>query len=387
MFLLPYCGQAPFLNGSLPPVYCRLHTKLTACPPVASFLPEPVIFVSYMQGFHFEHTIYLYLLAALPLLAAVFLLYMRWKRRVMKKMGNPALVKELTTGYSPARAAVHAALALAALACCILALANPRRPGHSQNISRKGIDVVFALDVSKSMLAEDVKPSRLERARLLINRLSEQLVNDRVALVLFAGNAYLQMPLTTDHATARILVNNAAPQSAPTQGTAIAEALRLSATAFSTKDRKYKAVVLVTDGEDHDGGATAAAAALKDSGVLVCTVGIGSPEGSPVMDPDTHDFKKDKDGRNVISKLNTALLGEVAAAGGGKYLLHTDTDAAVKQLAKELSRMEGRAIADKTFLNYDSWYWICLLTALLLLVTGWLLPEAKTIRSRKLKLA
>jgi Ca-activated chloride channel homolog len=336
---------------------------------------------------NFQYIHHFWALGAVALLAVLFFLLLRWKRRVIKKMGDPALVKELTRNHSPRLFNLKAATAVAALALCVVALANLRRPGDGENINRKGIDVVFALDVSKSMLAEDVKPSRLERAKLLINKLSDRLANDKIGLVLFAGRAYTQMPLTTDHATARIFVNNARTESAPTQGTVIGEALRTCNTSFSNKDKKYKAVVLITDGEDHDGKAVKEAAQLKDSGVLVFAVGMGSEEGSAIIDPLTHDFKKDENGKNVLSKLNAPLLQQIAAATGGSYFYHDDTEAVAKKIEKQLGGMEGRLIEDKTFMNYTGFYFWFVLAALVLLVAEALIPETKKWQTLKQQMA
>ncbi len=179
-----------------------------------------------------------------------------------------------------------------ALAAVIVASANLQKPGAMDDVQRKGVDVVIAMDVSKSMLAEDIKPNRLERARQLVYKLMDQLPNDRVGLVLFAGRAYLQMPLTTDHGAARMYIQQAGPDVVPTQGTVISEALRASNSAFNSKERKFKSIVLITDGEDHDPQAVPLAQQLAEDGVMINSVGIGSAEGAPIMDPATNDIQK-----------------------------------------------------------------------------------------------
>ena len=186
-----------------------------------------------------------------------------------------------------------------------------------ENVQRKGVDVMLVLDVSKSMLARDIKPSRLERAKQFLLRLVDQLPNDRIGLVLFAGRAYLQMPLTTDHGAAHMYIQEASPDAVPTQGTVIADALRMANAAFNSKERKYKSIVLVSDGEDHDPDAAKVAKQLAQDGVLINTVGIGSPEGSPIEDPVTGELKKDQEGHTVISKLNEAELQQLATATNG----------------------------------------------------------------------
>jgi Ca-activated chloride channel homolog len=325
----------------------------------------------------FQHPTWLWGLVIMPVLVLLFLALLRWKRNVVRKTGDPALVRELTRNHAPLRFGAKVLAGIAATGLCVLALTNLRTPAGGENINRKGIDVVFALDVSKSMLAEDVKPSRLERAKLLINKLSDRLANDKIGLVLFAGKAYIQMPLTTDHATARLFVNNAQTESAPTQGTVIGEALNACNQSFNTRGIKYKAVVMITDGEDHDGSAVKQAAQLKDSGVIVFTVGMGSETGTTLMDPQTHDFKKDENGKNVVSKLNASLLKQIAAATDGEYFYHDDTEKTAQQITKRLGSIEGRVIEDKTFMNYHSYYYWFVIGALVLLAAESLLPETK----------
>src|SRR6185436_7529662 len=187
------------------------------------------------MNFHFEHIEYLLGLIALPLLVLLFWYLLQWKKNVAKKIGDPNLVKQLTRSYSPFRFKLKFIVILLALVSVIIAAANLQKPGKGDNVSRKGVDIMMVLDVSKSMLADDYKPNRLERAKQFISRLMDQLPNDRVGLVLFAGRAYMQMPLTTDHAAARMYVQNANPQIVPTQGTMISEALRQCAGAFNSK--------------------------------------------------------------------------------------------------------------------------------------------------------
>jgi Ca-activated chloride channel homolog len=326
---------------------------------------------------HFQHTTYLYALAAVPLLALLYLRLVSWKRRAMRRIGDKNLVRALMRGYSPGRFALKYFLIVAAFALAVLALANLRQPGGKDNISRKGLDVMVALDVSKSMLAEDLKPNRLERAKQLVIKLMEQLKNDRIGLVLFAGRAYLQMPLTTDHAAARMYVSASNPGSVPTQGTVIGDALNLCGAAFNSKERKYKAVVLISDGEDHDEQAVLIAQQLAETGAMVNAVGIGSPQGAPIMDKETGSLKVDDQGNTVITKLNEEGLKSIAAATNGLYLRLGETDAAVSSLVKQIGSMEQRSFTDNSFVNYKTWYQWFILAALLLLLAETFIPERK----------
>src|ERR1700722_17017470 len=202
--------------------------------------------------FRVEHISYLYGLGALPLLLAALWMLLAWKKKTAVRIGDPALVKQLIGNYSALRFAIKATLVLLAFAVVVLGAANPQKPGKMENVQRKGVDVMFVLDVSKSMLAQDIKPSRLDKAKQLLTLLSEKLENDRLGLILFAGRPYLQMPLTSDHGAARMYIQDASPDAVPTQGTVIAEALKMANSSFNEKERKYKAIVLISDGEDHD---------------------------------------------------------------------------------------------------------------------------------------
>ena len=230
----------------------------------------------------FQYNEYLLLLSVIPLLIVLYFFMLAWKKKTIKKIGDARLVNEMIKDYLPQRFAIKFVLIVVAFATGVLALANLRFPKGTEKVSRNGIDVMIALDVSKSMLAQDIKPTRLDRAKQLLSRLVDKLSNDRVGIVVFAGKAYLQMPLTGDHAAAKMYLNAANTESVPTQGTVISDALKSCYGSFNTKEKKYKAVILISDGEDHDEGAIKTAAQMGQDGVLIYTVGIGSPQGSPL---------------------------------------------------------------------------------------------------------
>ena len=223
----------------------------------------------------FQHTFYLLGLAAVPLLLLLYFFVIRWKRKTIRKIGDERLVKELIRTYSPQRYAVKFLLLVLAFALGVLALANLRKPGGVEKVNRNGVDIMIALDVSKSMLADDVKPNRLERAKQSVTRLIDKLGNDRVGIVLFAGRAYLQMPLTGDHGAAKMYLAAANTDVVPTQGTVISDALKMCYAAFNPKEKKYKAVVLISDGEDHDEGAIKTATQMAADGIINTPIGFG----------------------------------------------------------------------------------------------------------------
>jgi len=324
-----------------------------------------------------EHIEYLIGLGAFPVLLLLLWLLLRWKKRTAAKIGDPSLVRQLIRNFSSTRFLIKAGLALVAFVAIVLAAANLQKPGSMENVQRKGVDVMFVLDVSKSMLAKDVKPSRLERAKQFLLRLSDQLPNDRIGLVLFAGRAYLQMPLTTDHGAARMYIQEASPDVVPTQGTVIAEALRMANAAFNGKERKYKSIVLVSDGEDHDPDAAKVARQLAEDGVLVNTVGIGSPEGAPIEDPVTGELKKDQEGHTVMSKLNEAELQQLATETNGTYLRLSNVEDALITVTQQLESAEKKDMSDAEFIDYKSYFQWFVAAAIVLLLAEFLLAERR----------
>lgn len=309
----------------------------------------------------------------------LYLIVIRWKKKTQVKIGDPALVKALVKDYSPRKFFIKFLLLVAAVTGIILGIANLRSPGVVDNLSRKGVDVMFALDVSNSMLADDVKPNRLEKAKQLITKLMDKMENDRIGLVLFAGRAYMQMPLTTDHAAARMYVQNASPDAVPTQGTVIGDALKIANSGFNSKDRKYKSIVLISDGEDHDPEALKMAQSLSQNGVMINTVGLGSVEGATIIDPVTNQTRKDAQGNTIVTKLNEAELQQLSQSTNGIYVHLEDPDAATTVITAQLATIEQKATGDKSFANYQNYFQLFLAVTLLFLLIEFFMPERKTI--------
>ncbi len=335
----------------------------------------------------FQYIQMLWLLLLIPALAAVYFYALNKKKKTFKKMGDAALVKELTSSYNTSSFSKKFALLIIAMLLILLSIANLRSDKGSQQVNRNGIDVMIALDVSKSMLAQDIKPNRLDRSKQLLNKLMDRLSNDRIGLVVFAGKSYLQMPLTGDHSAAKMYLSAATPETVPTQGTVIGDALKMCYASFNAKEKKYKAVVLISDGEDHDENAVKIAGQMAQEGVVINTVGIGSPEGAPIMDETTNELKKDNEGNTVITKLNEQELMEVAKSGNGSYQLFTSTDAAVSALYDGLSTLDKRNVKDDSLINYKSLFQYLLAAALLFLIIELLISEVRKIAPRKLKTA
>lgn len=328
--------------------------------------------------FRFEHTIFLLALVLLPLMGLLYINLLKWKKQTIGRIGDPALVKQLIKGYSPQRFGLKFVMILTAFVFATIGLANLQRSDQVAQVNRQGVDVMIALDVSKSMVAQDIQPSRLQRAKLMVGKLIDNLQNDRVGLVIFAGRAYLQMPLTSDHGAAKMYVNSASTSSVPTQGTVIGEALQICNNAFNEEQKKFKAVILISDGEDHDESAVEIAKKMAEDGVLLHTIGVGTGAGANIIDPDTKELKRNADGTPVVSKLNERELIDLAMTGNGSYQLLADTDIAVSKIIDEINGMEKKTIKDNSLLSYRSFFPWFLGVAALLLVIEMFYPERKT---------
>jgi len=328
--------------------------------------------------FRFEHIEHLLLLLLIPVLVLLFLAVLRWKKNTSRKIGDEKLVAQLTKSFLPKRYLLRFIILVTGFGLLVIAAANLQSATEVEKINRQGIDVMIALDVSRSMLSQDVKPSRLEKAKQLANKLMDQLQNDRIGLVIFAGRAYMQMPLTADHSAARLYINNASPEAVPTQGTVVAEALRIANTGFNKKDKKYKTVLLITDGEDHDEKAEKVAKELAENGVVINTIGVGSTEGSVIINPFTGEPKRDMQGNVVISKLNEQELMNIAHNANGIYQQLNDIETVAGKIQSQVSSMEQKAISDNSTLNYRSFFQWFLALALIGLMGELFISEKRT---------
>lgn len=336
------------------------------------------------MNLNFQHIEYLIALAVIPLLLLLYFFVLNWKKRTIQKIGDANLVKEMIKNYAPQKFALKFVLVLLAITSGVFALANLRSPKGMEQVSRNGIDVMIALDVSKSMLAQDIKPNRLERAKQAVSKLIDKLSNDRIGIVVFAGRAYLQMPLTGDHGAAKMYLSSASTDIVPTQGTVISDALKMCNASFNSKEKKYKAVVLISDGEDHDEGALKIAGQMADEGIVINTVGIGSPQGSTIIDETTNQEKLDAAGNTVITKLNEEELMKIAEKGKGSYQLFTNTDELVSKLDAELAGMDQRTVTEDSLVNYKHFFPYFLMLALILLIAELFISERKTISNLKM---
>lgn len=330
------------------------------------------------MGFQFQYKEFLLIAASLLFFVLLYFLLLRWKKRIIKKIGDANLVKALIANFSPSLFNIKFITFSVAFLFGVLAVANLRKPGKSNDtVNRKGIDVVIAMDVSKSMLANDLEPNRLERAKQMVNKLMQQMPNDRVALVLFAGSSYRAMPLTIDHTAAAMFVSNASPDAIPAQGTVFSAALENCEKAFDVNSKRFKAIILISDGEDHDEDALKVAGELAQKGIMICTVGIGSAQGAQIPDAKTGGFKRDATGNIVLSKLNEGILQQIAKAANGIYVHLENSDAAVNTLIKEFSQVEKKTFTDVSMIDFKTYYLWFALPMFILLVAEFLIPERK----------
>lgn len=330
------------------------------------------------MNFQYQYPEAFWLLLSVPLLLLLYGAYLMWRKRTAKQIGDEKLVAALTKSHSKFKERAKFFLFLFAFALGCLALANPRKPDDASAEIRKGIDVVIALDVSNSMLASDVTPNRLTQAQKLLTSLIDKMPNDRIGFVVFAGNAYTQMPLSTDHGAAKLFISTANPGTVPEQGTAVADALLQSNAAFEEGSQRFKTIILVTDGETHDEDAVPTAQQLAKKGVMINTVGLGSVTGSTIMDT-TGVPKKDEDGNVVLSKLNEQLLQQIAEATNGAYV-HLDAVApTMTALLDQYKDVDKKALVDTTGLTYESFYWWLLLPMFVLLLAELFLPDRKKV--------
>ncbi len=333
---------------------------------------------------HFQYIEYLLALAALPLMILFYFLMVKWKKNTAKKIGDPLLIKELTAQYSSKKFLTKFILFIAAFTLCAFAVAGLIKPDGTQKINRKGTDIMIALDVSKSMLAQDIKPRRLERAKQVISRIIDNSPDDRIGMVIFAGRAYLQMPMTIDHAAAKMYLASASPDDVPTQGTVISDALKMCYAAFNPKDKTFKSVLLISDGEDHDEDAIKVTKQLAQQGIMVNTVGIGSPQGAPIMDPETGQYKTDAQGQTVITKLNEEELGNIAKAGNGIYQLYSNTDQVAKNIKSKLANIgQETTISDSSYASFRQYFQYILGAAFIFLLIEFFISEKRKLKIKR----
>lgn len=323
----------------------------------------------------FQHISHLFALVIIVVLILLFVWVLYWRKNKFKSLGDQRLLSSQMLGAIPGRITLKFILGALGLAAMIIGWANLQMGAKTEKAERKGIDVVIALDVSKSMLAKDIQPDRLTRSKQLIRSMMDKMSNDRIALVVFAGRSYLQVPLTTDYSAMSMMLQNVTPDYVPTQGTVISQAVDLATKSFSEKEKKYKSLIIISDGEDHDEAVAEKVRKAAEDGIIVHTVGVGSPDGSTIYDPATKSLKLDDNGEPVVSKLNEKELRSIASIGRGTYTLLGNTDKVAKKLVGELDGMEQKKLGSVVFEQYASYFQYFLLVGFALLFIEWFLPS------------
>ena len=318
--------------------------------------------------FRFEDPIYLWLLVLIPVLVLVRFISYRNQKKKLRKFGDPKLLKELMPDVSRFRPSVKFWILLAALALLIIMLARPQMGTKISQEKRTGIETIIALDISNSMLAEDIVPSRLDRSKMMVENLVDHFTNDKIGLIVFAGDAFVQLPITSDYVSAKMFLSSIDPSMMATQGTDIAAAINMGMNSFTQEEGIGKAIIVITDGEDHEGGALEAAEAAKKKGMRVYVLGVGSSQGAPIPIPGTGNYMKDNTGNTVMSALNEDMCKQVAAAGGGVYIHVENNSAAQQQLDNELDKLSKKETNTTVYSDYDEQFQAFGILAILLLI-------------------
>ena len=335
--------------------------------------------------FRFEDPIYLYALVLIPVLALIRFLTVRHQKKRLRKFGDPALVRELMPDVSRFRPLVKFWLLQAALALLIVMVARPQFGTKISHEKRKGIETIIALDISNSMLAEDVAPSRLDRSKMMVENLVDNFSNDKIGLIVFAGDAFVQLPITSDYVSAKMFLSSIDPSMITTQGTDIARAIDIASHSFTQQEGVGKAIIVITDGEDHEGGAMEAANEAKDKGMRVYVLGVGSPKGAPIP-TGNGDYMKDNMGQTVMTGLNEEMCRQIAQAGGGAYIHVENNSRAQDQLDAELDKLSKKELNSTIYSDYDEQFQAVGIIVLLLLVIEVCLLEIKNPLLRRVSL-
>ena len=330
--------------------------------------------------FRFEHIDYLYFLAAIPVLTVLYLLFKGWIKKEFKILGDVTLVKRLISGWSSHRQDFKFVLLMIALAFFIVAWSNPQWGNKREKVQAKSADIFVAIDISQSMLAQDISPSRLERVKRFGQKLVKSLRGERIGIILFAGQAYLQMPLTTDYSAAELFVQSANTNLAGTQGTAIEEAIDLAERSFEQDNKHHKALILISDGENHDEGAIKRAKEANDNGLKIFALGAGTSEGGfiPIMIRGRETYKKDKDENLVRTRMNEDLLRDIARAGDGAYFSIEDDDEAIEALKSQIDRIEKKEVEQRSYTEYASYFQYFLAIGILFIILEFIISNKST---------
>lgn len=342
-----------------------------------------------MDMYQLEEPIYFYLLLAIPALLAVFLLVLLWKRQTQRNFSSSKLLKKLSPDRSVFKPILKIVVLCLALACMALALVNPKIGTKLETITREGVDVVFALDVSKSMLAEDIAPNRLEKSKQLVTQIINSLAGDRIGIIGYAGSAFPQVPITTDFASAKLFLSGMNTDMVSSQGTAITEAITLARTYYNDEEQTNRVLFIISDGEDHEGNIIQIAKEAASEGIKIYTIGVGTLAGGPIpikRNGVLQYYKRDQNNEQVITRLGEEMLKEIAGLANGEYIDGSNTKEVVENVTAILNGMDKKEFEARQFTDFkDQFQWF-LAGALFLLILDVLLLERKTVWLQRLNL-
>jgi len=341
-----------------------------------------------MQLFRFANPDFLYLLLLLPAVILLYIINAIRKKRAIRRLGDVNLVSSLLPELSNIRPAIKFILQLVAFSAGIIMLARPQFGSRIEDVKKQGVEVIIALDVSNSMLAEDIQPDRLTRAKQAISRLVDNLENDKIGLIVFAGDAYTQIPVTTDYISAKMFLSTIHPNMVPKQGTAIGAAINLGIRSFSPGDGKSKALIIITDGENHEDNPVSNAEEAAKTGIVIHTIGIGSTDGVPVpvMVNGKKEFLKDIDGNTVITKLDEDILKEIALNADGNYVRASNSNIGLDQIYSEIKKMKTQELESTMFTEYNDQFQIFAAIFLFLLLVDYIIMDRKNRRLANIRL-
>jgi Ca-activated chloride channel family protein len=336
--------------------------------------------------FRFANPDYLYLLLVLPLLIVFYIYAIARKKKALKKYGNPELLAGLMPEVSYKRQHWKFRLLFGTIAVMVFVIAGPQFGSKLETVKRRGVEIMVCLDISNSMLAEDMSPNRLEKAKQMLSRMTDGFVNDKVGLIVFAGDAFTQLPITSDYISAKMFLSSINPSMVSSQGTAIGEAINLAVRSFTPSEASDKTIILITDGENHEDDAIGATKKAVERGIHINIVGMGQPNGSPIPIGNNNSFMKDKEGNVVITKLNEQMCQEIAAAGNGIYVRADNTNSALRTLQAEIAKMTKSEVDSKVYSEYDEQFQTIAWIALFLMLAEFLILDRKNRIFRKVKL-
>ncbi|KAA6347518.1 hypothetical protein EZS27_005006 [termite gut metagenome] len=335
--------------------------------------------------FRFEEPAYLWILLLLPFLIA-FYVYSNYRRRkAIRLYGDPALMEQLMPDVSKYRPGIKFWLLFVAVGMFALLLGRPQFGSKLETMKRQGVEVIITLDISNSMLAEDIQPNRLEKAKRLVSRLVDDLEDDKVGLIVFAGDAFTQLPITNDFISAKMFLESISPSLITKQGTAIGAAISLATRSFTPQEGVGRSIIIITDGENHEGGAAEAAKAAADKGIQVSVLGIGSPDGSPIPTEDGKDYRKDREGNIVVTRLNEAMCQEIAKTGSGVYVRVDNSNSAQRVISQQIGKMAKADIETKVYTEYNEQFQSIAWIILVLLLMEILILECKNPKWKKIR--